>query len=300
MVTRVIGGVSYTVRDVENYLGVQYVSVADIPPASMPTLGAPSILQTYVMSGGVLHRWNGNAWVDFYAPGLPGSQGAQGEKGDKGDAGSQGAAGPKGETGNAGAAGAQGATGAKGDAGNTGPAGPQGSTGAQGATGPKGDTGNAGATGSPGANGTNGSAGAKGDTGAQGVQGIQGVAGAGASPSAPAAMSVAFGTAYQFSEPTKGAHINIMLESNYMTTLAGTSADEVEVRIGPTSAVATGGGSQVASWKTSLTGIALTVGLGLIQRNPVSFMLPIGWYFAVRRISGNTATIVSTAAQPLS
>jgi hypothetical protein len=90
-----------------------------------------------------------------------------------------------------------------------------------------------------------------------------------------------------------------MLESNYLTTLAGTSADEVEIRIGSTNAVATGGGNQVATWKTSLTGIALTVGMGIIQRSPVAFMLPAGWYFSVRRLSGTTATIVSTLAQPL-
>jgi hypothetical protein len=260
MATRDIGGVTYTIREVMNYLGQQYVVVADILPADMPTLGAPEDIQTYAMCQDVLYKWNGTQWVNFYGTGEPGPTGATGP------------------------AGPQGPQGVKGDTGATGSQGPIGLTGAQGAKGDKGDT---------------GSTGPQGATGAIGATGPAGANGVGVAPGAPAAMTVAFATAYQAADNTKAAHINVMLESNYLTTIAGTSSDEVEIRIGSTNAVATGGGNQVATWKTSLTGIALTVGMGIIQRSPVAFMLPAGWYFSVRRLSGTTATIVSTLAQPL-
>lgn len=411
MVTRLIGGVPYTIQDFENYLGLQFVSVAVIPPPNMASLGAPENATTYALCAGVPYRYVGGNWIPFYPPGNPGPIGESGPPNTialgpvealsqfsqptarfEGDSPNQtlylGI--PKGANGSAGPAntlsigavttlaaganatasisgvapnqtlsigvpvGAQGLQGTPGSAGSNGTNGASGppntisigtvSSLAAGATPTATITGAApsqtlnlgipaGASGSPGSNGSNGpvntlsigtvstlSAGAaatasvsgaapnqtlnigipQGAAGAAGSNGANGAAGVGVSPAAPAAMTVAFATAYQVADPLKAAHINIMIESAYTTTIAGTSADEVEIRIGSTNAVATGGGSQVATWKTSLTGIALTVGLGLIQRNPVSFMLPPGWFFAVRRLSGTTATIISTAAQPLS
>jgi len=284
MGTRSIGGVEYPSYEMENYLGQQYIVYVNIDPANLPTLGAPDGPQVSVMSDGVLYTWGGTKWEKFYKDGAPGPAGPQGAAGPSGPTGPQG---PAGATGPQGATGAQGPQGLKGDTGATGSQGPIGLTGATGPQGPKGDKGD---TGNTGPQGVVGPTGATGSTGAAGV---------GIAPSAPAAMTVTFATAYQASDNSKAAHINVMLESNYLTTLAGTSADEVEIRIGPTNAVATGGGNPVATWKTSLTGIALTVGMGIIQRSPVAFMLPAGWYFSVRRLSGTTATIVSTLAQPL-
>lgn len=75
MATRVIGGVTYTIREVMNYLGQQYVVVADIDPADMPTLGAPDSVQTYAMCQDVLYMYNGTQWVKFYGTGDPGPAG---------------------------------------------------------------------------------------------------------------------------------------------------------------------------------------------------------------------------------
>lgn len=349
MATRLIGGVTYTIREVENYLGQQYIVVADVLPANMATLGAPENSQVYVMCNSVLYMWNGTAWVNFYPAGTstPGpantlsigsvttlAAGASATASITGVSPNQtlSLGVPRGSNGTAGTNGTNGAAnslsigsvtalsaGATPTATITGTAPtqtlslgiPAGANGTNGSNAPANSLSigtvtslSAGASPTATITGTAPSqllslgipAGAAGGAGTNGTNGTNGV---GVTPGAPAAMTIAFATAYQVADPTKAAHINIMLESNYVTTVAGTSADEIEVRIGPTNGVATGSGTQVATWKTSLTGISLTVGLGLIQRNPVAFMLPIGWYFAVRRISGTTATISSTLAQPL-
>lgn len=356
MATRVIGGVTYTIREVMNYLGQQFVVVADIAPEDMATLGAPESIQTYAMCQDVLYMYNGTAWVKFYGTGDPGPAGppntlsigtvASLAAGTSATASISGTAPnqtlslgiPRGSNGTAGTNGTNGvngpanslaigsvtglSAGATPTATITGtapsqtlnlgiPAGMAGTNGTNGSNGPA-NTLSIGTvtTLSAGASATASVSGSapnqtlslgipQGQAGTSGTNGTNGTNGVGIAPGAPAALTVAFATAYQASDNTKAAHINVMLESSYLTTLAGTSADEVEIRIGSTNAVATGGGNQVATWKTSLTGIALTVGLGIIQRSPVAFMLPAGWYFAVRRVSGTTATIQSTLAQPL-
>lgn len=169
--------------------------------------------------------------------------------------------------------------------GTPGPAGPQGPAG------PKGDTGATGIQGATGAPGSTGAQGPKGDTGAQGV---------GLSPGTPyQATTPAFATAYQAADLTKPALLVVLIEAAYTLTLAGTVSDEVELRIGPTNAVAMGGGTFVGSVKQSLTGIAVTVGMGIADRAPVPIILPAGWYWAIRRLSGTTATIKGVTLQPL-
>lgn len=132
-------------------------------------------------------------------------------------------------------------------------------------------------------------------TGPQGPQGAQGNVGpAGANAfGTPATKSLTFATAIQATDPTRPAVISAMIEAAYTITLANTQADEVELRIGPVQAtVANGtGGTAVATFKASLTGIALTVGMAQISRNQLTAHLPIGWFYAVRRVSGTAATI---------
>lgn len=151
-----------------------------------------------------------------------------------------------------------------------------------------------------GAIGATGPAGPAGPTGPQGVAGTNGTNGVGASPGNAAPMTIAFATAYQAPDATKSAFISIMIETAYSTSVAGTQTDEVEVRIGADNAVATGGGVRVGTVKTSLTGIAVTVGMGTTDRSQVAVMLPPGWFFSVRRLSGTIATINATFIQSLS
>lgn len=117
--------------------------------------------------------------------------------------------------------------------------------------------------------------------------------------SSPTAITPAFGTAYAASVPTKPSFISFMIDTAYTVTVASTLADTVELRIGPNQAqVAAGAGGFVAgTFRASLTGIALVIGLALGQRNQLSAMLPAGWYYALRRTQGTTATITSATEQ---
>lgn len=117
----------------------------------------------------------------------------------------------------------------------------------------------------------------------------------------PTPVTPAFNTAYQATDNTKPSFISAMIDTAYSITVAGTQADTVELRIGSSSTgLATGAsGTAVATFRASLTGIALTVGLGLGQRNQLSAMLPAAWYWCVRRVSGSTATIASATDQAL-
>lgn len=121
-------------------------------------------------------------------------------------------------------------------------------------------------------------------------------------PGSPVPRTLVFGTPVQASAPTKPAWVSAVVEANYTVTLAGTQADTVELRIGPTAADvtnATAASVVVASWRASVTGIALVVGMAIADRGQLSANLPIGWYFALRRIAGTTATIVSAVDQSM-
>lgn len=177
-----------------------------------------------------------------------------------------------------------------------GPPGPQGPKGDTGATGPKGDTGAVGPkgdTGATGAKGDTGATGPKGDTGATGAAGV------GLSPGIPADKTVAIGTAYQADVSAKVNFLCVTVDSAYSITVAGTQSDELELRIGPDASVASGGGYQAGTAKWSLTGLAVTIGMGIGDRTPMPILLPAGWFFAVRRLSGTTATIKACKLQPL-
>lgn len=197
-----------------------------------------------------------------------------------------GPAGPQGAPGPAGATGAQGAQGSPGAVGATGAQGPVGATGAAGAQGQKGDTG------------AQGPQGPKGDTGATGAQGV---AGPTISPGSPATKTAVFGTVYQSSTPTKPTFISAMIDVSYTVSLASTLADIVELRIGATATgLADGsGGISVASFRSSLTGLLVVVGMGTGDRGQLCYMLPPGWYYCIRRVAGTTATISSALEQPL-
>lgn len=152
----------------------------------------------------------------------------------------------------------------------------------------------------PGPVGPTGSTGATGAQGVVGPVGPVGPQGVGASPGNAVPMTVAFATAYQAPDITKSAFLSVMIETAYTVTVAGGQTDEVEVRIGTDNTVATGGGARVGTFKTSLTGILGTVGMGTSDRGQIAVMLPPGWFFSVRRLAGTIATINATFVQTLS
>lgn len=252
--------------------------------------------------------------------GETGAQGPAGPKGDtgsagaigpKGDAGAPGATGPQGIKGDTGATGPQGPQGVKGDAGATGPAGAVGPQGATGPSGPKGDTGATGATGPKGDTGSQGIQGLKGDTGPQGPQGPAGATGAtgpaGAAgvsfnPQAPVSRAITVATAYQHTDATKPYKVQVNARATQTVTLAGTVADRVELRIGPTaSSVAPGGsgGFSVGVWESGITGIAVMIGAAVQDGGQIVADVPAGWYFQVNRLAGTSASIVSCFTQAM-
>ncbi len=120
----------------------------------------------------------------------------------------------------------------------------------------------------------------------------------------PEAVSITPGTAYQFRDKTKPFKITVNARSSLTTTLVAlAAADKVELRVGPTAASVAlngAGGFSIGVWESGITGIAVVVGMGIQDGGQLSADLPAGWFYAVNRLSGTTATIVSAFAQSLS
>lgn len=263
---------------------------------------------------------NSTAWdnlvplSDITGPqGVKGDTGAQGIQGIKGDAGIQG---PKGDIGPQGVKGDTGAQGVKGDTGAQGIQGPKGDTGLQGVQGVKGDTGS---------QGPQGIQGVKGDTGATGPANSLSIGtvntGAAAAtitgtapsqtlnlslpnynPQSPVTRSVNIGTAYQHTDMTKAYKATVNVRATQTLTIAGTAADRLELRVGPTAAsVAPSGtgGFSVGVWESGITGIALMVGAGIQDGGTMFADVPAGWYFQLNRLSGTNATVVSCFTQTM-
>lgn len=237
---------------------------------------------------------NGKWGAGSSLTGEPGGQGPAGPKGDKGDQGLKGDVGP---TGPAGPKGETGLTGAQGLKGDVGPVGPQGIKGDTGSQGPKGDAGSTGPAGPKGDKGETGATGPKGDTGAQGLQGV------GLAPgTAIQQASLALETAYRATDLTKPHFLSVMIDVTYTVTLASTMSDTVELWVGPdATGVATGGttAKRVASFRSALTGIAVSIGMAAGDRGQLTWLVPAGHYFALRRTAGTRATIAEAFLQPL-
>jgi hypothetical protein len=136
----------------------------------------------------------------------------------------------------------------------------------------------------------------RGDVGLTGSPGSPGAAGVNAF-GAPTVRTVALATAYQASNPAKPALLNINLTSTANLSLSGGTTNSAAVVIGSTSAVAAGTGTVICQYNNASTG-TLTIGLNTnaIQASTCSFALPVGWYWAVRTISG-TITVSSAFDQ---
>jgi len=107
-------------------------------------------------------------------------------------------------------------------------------------------------------------------------------------------------TAYQATDNTKPTLVTLSITSTSSISLSGTSNNEGAIWIGSTNAVASGTGTRLAEYKNSLGG-GLVVGLTITtaQTQPYSFVLPIGWYYAVRQTVGTGMTVVSAFDQSL-
>lgn len=121
-------------------------------------------------------------------------------------------------------------------------------------------------------------------------------------PQPPSSRNVNVTTAYQHTDANKPYRVTVNARATQTVTLAGTVADKVELRIGPTAAsvAANGsGGFSVAVWESGVTGIALMVGAGIQDGSSMAADVPAGWFFQINRLSGNNATIVSCFTQSM-
>lgn len=136
-----------------------------------------------------------------------------------------------------------------------------------------------------------------------GYQGADGSNGSNYAPGSPVARAVTIGTGYQHTDATKPARVTVNARATQSVTVAGTVADTLELRIGPTQASVSAGGSggfSVCVWESGITGIALMVGAGVRDGAPMFGDLPAGWWFSVNRLSGSNATVVSCFTQSMS
>lgn len=131
----------------------------------------------------------------------------------------------------------------------------------------------------------------RGDTGATGPAGPSAYG-------APSSRSLSLATAYQCTDNTKPCLMTITLQSTSGISLSGAVNNEGAITLGPTSAVASGTGTNIATYKNNLGG-TLVVGLNLNsnQANSYTVAVPAGWYFAVRQTAGSGLQVVSTFEQ---
>lgn len=115
----------------------------------------------------------------------------------------------------------------------------------------------------------------------------------------PVSRSLSANTAYQATTNTKPAFVTLNLTSTASLTLTAGATNTAQVVIGSTNAVASGTGTVIGQYSNSLTG-TLVVGLAIntAAQTPITFALPVGWFFAIRPTSGNV-TISSAYDQSL-
>lgn len=96
--------------------------------------------------------------------------------------------------------------------------------------------------------------------------------------------TLALATAYQATDPTKAAVITLSLDCTITGVISVATSCQGEVRVGATTAVATGTGNIAGLYKNSL-GLSIINNLG--QDMTITVLLPIGGYFAVRQTAGS-------------
>ena len=117
--------------------------------------------------------------------------------------------------------------------------------------------------------------------------------------SSPTTRTVAVGTAYQATTSTKPAFVSVNITSTANFSLIGGTTNTADIVIGPTSAIATTGGTVVGKYSNSVTGtIAIGLNMNSVQAIAFTIPLPVGWYFAIRQTAG-TVSITSAFDQAL-
>jgi len=116
----------------------------------------------------------------------------------------------------------------------------------------------------------------------------------------PTTRSLNLATAYQCTTPALSCAVTITLQSQSSISLSGASNNEGAITIGSTNAVASGTGTNVATYKNNLGG-TLVVGLNLTsqQANTYSVFLPPNWYLAIRQTAGTGLQVVSAFDQTI-
>lgn len=113
----------------------------------------------------------------------------------------------------------------------------------------------------------------------------------------PTARTLSLATAYQATNTAKPAVVTINLSSSAGISIGGGTTNMADIVIGATNGVAGGTGTAIGKYANSNTG-TLTIGLNIatVQAGPCTFVLPTGWFFAVRQTAG-TITITSAYDQ---
>lgn len=113
----------------------------------------------------------------------------------------------------------------------------------------------------------------------------------------PVSRTITAATAYQATTNTKPAVVTLNLTSSAALSLAVGVTNSADIVIGSTNGVAGGTGTVVGKYTNSLTG-TLIIGLAITtaSASPITFALPIGWFWALRVTSG-AVTVTSAYDQ---
>lgn len=116
----------------------------------------------------------------------------------------------------------------------------------------------------------------------------------------PQTIAPSFATAYQAQDPTRPAILNINLNSVAALTLGGGTTNTADIIIGTTPAVAAGTGTVIGKYRNTMSGtVVIGIGINTDASSQIQFLLPIGWYWAIRQTAG-TVSIVSAFEQAVS
>lgn len=111
------------------------------------------------------------------------------------------------------------------------------------------------------------------------------------------ARSIAFATAYQATNPAKPAFLKIIIDLTTTVGIGSPQANTVELIIGPTNAVAGGTGTVEDTYRSDLS--VTLISLGFTGRQALQGILPVGYWWAVRRTAGTGISIISATDRTL-
>lgn len=110
----------------------------------------------------------------------------------------------------------------------------------------------------------------------------------------PTSRTLSVATAYQATTSTKPAVITVNLSSIASLSLTSGTTNTAIIVIGATTGVASGTGTTIGTYTNSLTGsLAIALNVQTQSGQPLTFVLPAGWYFAILQQTGTVT--VSTA-----